>query len=134
MEVKRGVGVSIGVYGCGLDGPDASEVRVELNPDGTVTVYASWEDHGQGADMGTLGTAHEGLRPLGLIAPDQIHLVLNDTSKAPDSGPSGGSRQQVVTGRAIQAGCELLLEGMKKSDGSFRTYDEMKAGKHPHQL
>jgi aldehyde oxidoreductase len=124
--IKRGVGVSIGVYGCGLDGPDASEVRVELNPDNTVTVYASWEDHGQGADMGTLGTAHEGLRPLGL-KPDQIHLVLNDTSKVPASGPSGGSRQQVVTGRAIQAGCELLLGGMRKSDGSFRTYDEMKA-------
>jgi aldehyde oxidoreductase len=39
--------------------------------DNTVTVYACWEDHGQGADMGTLGTAHEALRPLGMT-PDQI--------------------------------------------------------------
>ena len=104
-EVKRGVGVSIGIYGCGLDGPDASAVKVGLNPDGTVTIYSTWEDHGQGADMGALGTAHQGLRPLGL-KPDQIKLVMNDTSKSPDSGPSGGSRQQVVTGRAIQNGCE----------------------------
>ena len=88
--VKKGVGVSIGVYGCGLDGPDASEANVELNPDGTVTVYTCWEDHGQGADMGTLGTAHQALRPLGL-KPEQIKLVMNDTAKAPNSG--AGRRQ-----------------------------------------
>ena len=122
--IKRGVGISIGVYGCGLDGPDSSETRVELNRDGTVTVCACWEDHGQGADMGVLGTAHQALRPLGL-APEQIRLVLNDTSKAPNSGPAGGSRSQVVTGRSIQAGCEALLNGMKKPDGTFRTYAEM---------
>jgi aldehyde oxidoreductase len=115
-KVKRGVGISIGIYGCGLDGPDASETQVELNPDGTVTVYACWQDHGQGADMGALGTAHQALRPLG-IAPENIRLVLNDTAKAPNSGPSGGSRQQVVTGRAIQNGCEQLLKAMEKSGG-----------------
>lgn len=124
--IKRGVGVSVGIYGCGLDGPDASEVEVELNPDNTVTVYACWQDHGQGADMGALGTAHEALRPLGL-RPDKIKLVLNDTALAPNSGPSGGSRQQVVTGRAIQAGCQLLLEAMRKDDGAYRTFEEMAA-------
>jgi aldehyde oxidoreductase len=103
-KVKKGVGISIGIYGCGLDGPDASEAWVELNPDGTVTVYACWEDHGQGADMGALGTAHQACGPG--IAPENIRLVMNDTSKAPNSGPSGGSRQQVVTGQAIQNGCE----------------------------
>ncbi|MCF8035180.1 MAG: molybdopterin-dependent oxidoreductase [Desulfarculaceae bacterium] len=123
-EVKRGVGVSIGVYGCGLDGPDASEVQVELNQDGGVTIYSCWQDHGQGADMGALGTAHEALRPLG-IAPDDIRLVMNDTALAPNSGPSGGSRQQVMTGMAIKVGCELLVEAMKKDDGAFRSFDEM---------
>ena len=122
--IKRGVGIAIGIYGCGLDGPDTSEVRVELNADNTVTVYSSWEDHGQGADAGVLGTAHEALRPLGL-SPDQIRLVLNDMTKVPDSGPAGGSRSQVVTGRAIVAGCDLLLGAMRKSDGGYRTYQEM---------
>ncbi|MEW6439556.1 MAG: molybdopterin-dependent aldehyde oxidoreductase [bacterium] len=127
---KRGVGVSIGIYGCGLDGPDASEAWAELMPDGTVTLYTCWEDHGQGADMGVVGTAHEALRPLGL-APGKIRLVMNDTGRAPNSGPSGGSRQQVVTGRAIQAACELLLGAMRKKEGSWRTYDEMVAEKIP---
>ncbi|MGD8389613.1 MAG: molybdopterin-dependent oxidoreductase [Desulfobacteraceae bacterium] len=123
-QIKRGVGISIGIYGCGIDGPDASEVRIELNPDNSVTLFNTWEDHGQGADMGSLGTAHQALRPLGL-KPEQIHLVMNDTSLAPNSGPSGGSRQQVMTGRAIMAACEALLDGMRKADGTFRTHDEM---------
>ncbi|MGB5985884.1 MAG: molybdopterin cofactor-binding domain-containing protein, partial [Desulfobacterales bacterium] len=125
-DIKKGVGISLGIYGCGLDGADASEVRVELNPDNTVTLYNSWEDHGQGADMGSLGTAHKALRPLGL-KPEQIKLVMNDTAITPNSGPSGGSRQQVVTGNAIKNGCEMLLSAMKKPDGTYRTYDQMKA-------
>ena len=36
-----------------------------------MTVYSCWQDHGQGADMGALGTAHEALRPLGL-SPERI--------------------------------------------------------------
>ena len=126
--VKRGVGVAVAVYGSGLDGPDSSEVDVELMPDGSVTVYTCWEDHGQGADMGSLGTAHEALRPLN-IAPDKIHLVMNDTSLAPNAGPAGGSRSQVMTGQATKNGCEQLVKAMQKPDGSFRTYDEMVADK-----
>ncbi|MGE4469655.1 MAG: molybdopterin-dependent aldehyde oxidoreductase [Desulfovibrio sp.] len=125
-EIKRGVGISVGVYGSGLDGPDTSEVDAELNPDGTVTIYSCWEDHGQGADMGSLGTAHEALRPLNLT-PDQIKQVMNDTSLAPNAGPAGGSRSQVVTGQATRVACEMLIAAMKKPDGSFRTYEEMKA-------
>ncbi len=121
--IKKGVGVTIGIYGCGLDGVDGAEADVELTADG-VTIYNTWQDHGQGADMGTMGTAHEGLRPLG-ITPDKIKLVMNDTGKAPNSGPSGGSRSQVVTGNAIKNGCDQLLAAMKKADGSYRTYDDM---------
>jgi aldehyde oxidoreductase len=129
-QVKKGVGISLGIYGCGLDGADASEARVELNPDNTITIYNSWEDHGQGADIGTLGTAHEALKPMG-VKPEQIKLVMNDTGVTPNSGPSGGSRQQVVTGNAIINGCQMLMNAMKKSDGSYRTYDEMQAEKIP---
>jgi aldehyde oxidoreductase len=128
-EVKKGVGISLGIYGCGIDGADSSEVSVELTKDG-VTVVSTWEDHGQGADMGALGTAHKALSPLG-IRPDQIRLVMNDTALAPNSGPSGGSRQQVITGNAIKNGCELLLAAMRKKDGSYRTYDEMVTEKIP---
>ncbi|MGI5908671.1 MAG: molybdopterin-dependent aldehyde oxidoreductase [Christensenellales bacterium] len=129
-EVRRGVGLSLGIYGCGLDGPDSSEAFVELQPDGTVLVGDSWEDHGQGADIGTLTMAHEALRPLGL-KPNQIKLVMNDTAVTPNSGPAGGSRSNVVTGNAIKVGCEMLLKAMQKPDGTYRTYDEMTAENIP---
>ena len=129
-EVKRGVGISLGVYGAGLDGPDSSQVDMELNPDGAVSVFACWEDHGQGADAGLLGTAHTALLPLG-IAPDKIRLVMNDTSLAPNSGPAGGSRSQVMTGNAARVAGEAMVAALRKPDGSFRTYDEMVAEKKP---
>jgi aldehyde oxidoreductase len=126
-ERKRGVGVSIGIYGVGNDSTDYAEAMVELNEDGTVTVYHTWEDHGQGADMGSLAAAHESLRPLG-IKPEQIRMVINDTLKCPDGGPAGGSRSQVMVGNAIADGCEKLLQAMRKENGALRTYGEMIAG------
>lgn len=123
---KYGIGVASGVYGCGLDGVDASQAYAELNPDGTVTMYASWEDHGQGADMGVLMSAHETLRQAG-IKPEQIKLVMNDTKYTPNSGPAGGSRSQVMSGNACRLAAENLVAAMKKDDGTYRTYDEMKA-------
>ncbi len=122
--IKHGVGISLGVYGSGLDGPDSAESEIELNADGTVTMYACWHDHGQGADMGVLGTAHEALLPLG-IAPEDIKLVMNDTRSCPNGGPAGGSRSQVVVGNSIIAACRALMDSMRKADGKFRSYDEM---------
>ncbi|MBP2645480.1 MAG: Aldehyde dehydrogenase (FAD-independent) [Firmicutes bacterium] len=129
-EKKRGVGLSLGIYGCGLDGPDSSFAWSELNPDGTVTVGNAWEDHGQGADLATLTMAHETLRQMG-ITPEQIHLVMNDTAVTPASGPSGGSRQNVLTGNATKVACEMLVNAMRKPDGTFRSYDEMVAANMP---
>ena len=129
-KYKYGVGVSLGIYGCGLDGVDSSEAWAELNEDGTVTIYDSWEDHGQGADIGTLTHAHETLRQAG-ITPDQIKLVMNDTGKTPNSGPAGGSRSNVMTGNAVRVACEMLINAMRKPDGTYRTWQEMVDEKLP---
>ncbi|HET6436418.1 MAG TPA: molybdopterin cofactor-binding domain-containing protein [Anaeromyxobacter sp.] len=127
-ERPRGLGLSLGIYGCGLDGPDSAEVAVELTRSG-VTVSGTWQDHGQGADIGALTFAHETLRPLGL-RPEQIRASINDT-KNPNSGPSGGSRSNVFIGNAIKVGCEMLLNAMKKPSGKYRSYEEMVAEKIP---
>lgn len=129
-KYKFGVGVSLGVYGCGLDGVDSSEAWAELNPDHTVTIYDSWEDHGQGADIGTLTHAHETLRQAG-FTPEEIKLVMNDTGLTPNSGPAGGSRSNVMTGNAVRVACEMLINAMRKADGTFRTYEEMVEEKLP---
>ncbi len=129
-EKKKGVGVSIGIYGAGGDGPDTAEAWVDVLPNGGVLISTTWGDHGQGADAGALGTAHEALRPLG-VAPDKIRLELSDTAKAPDGGPAGGSRSQVVVGNAIRVCCENLLEAIRQPDGTYLTYDQMVAAEMP---
>jgi len=121
--VKYGVGISLLHYGCGLDGADHSEAWLEITPEG-VSCGVSWECHGQGADMGTLTAVTAGLEPLGLDYKD-IKLVMNDTSKTPNSGPAGGSRSQVITGNAIRVACEKLLALLDKGDGTYRSYKEV---------
>ncbi|MBN2049132.1 MAG: molybdopterin-dependent oxidoreductase [Spirochaetales bacterium] len=123
-EKKRGVGISLGIYCVGNDSVDVAAADAELNPDGSVTIYDTWEDHGQGSDMGTLAAAHEALRPL-KISPENIKLVMNDTGVCPDSGPAAGSRSQLMVGNAIADACTQLIKAMKKPDGAYRTYEEM---------
>lgn len=124
-SIKYGAGITLLCYGSGLDGADSSEAWAEITAKG-VTVGNSWEDHGQGADMGTLTIAHETLKPLN-IQPEQIRLVMNDMEKTPNSGPAGGSRSNVMTGNATRVACENLLAALKKEDGTYRTYDEIVA-------
>jgi aldehyde oxidoreductase len=128
-DKKRGVGLALGVYGCGLDGVDGSEAWAELTKEG-VTIGNSWQDHGQGSDLSTLTHAHETLRPAG-FTPEQIKLIMNDMAFTPNSGPSGGSRNNVMTGNSTRVACEMLLDAMRKPDGTYRTYDEMVAGDIP---
>ncbi len=124
-EKKRGVGISCGGYAVGRGPGDASDVDLELNPDGTVTNFNAWEDQGQGGDIGALAQTHEALRPLGL-RPDQIRLVMSDTKVCPDTGASAGSSQHFMAGNAIINAAKKLMDAMRKPDGTFRTYDEMK--------
>jgi aldehyde oxidoreductase len=128
--VQKGVGIALGVYGSGGDGVEQAEVFVRLAPDDGVTVGASWEDHGQGADIGAVGTAHEALRPMG-VSPEKIRFSWPDSSKQPPAGPAGASRSQVVVGGAIRVACEALLAAARKDDGTFCTHAEMTAAGKP---
>jgi aldehyde oxidoreductase len=55
---------------------------------------------------------------------------MNDTN-LPNSGPAGGSRSNVFTGNATKMAAEMLLNAMRKPDGTYRTYAEMVAEKIP---
>ncbi|MDR1508035.1 MAG: molybdopterin-dependent oxidoreductase, partial [Synergistaceae bacterium] len=124
-EKPHGVGVACGMFTATTRG-DHAEVALELNPDGTVTNFNTWQDVGQGGEMGVLAFTHEALRPLGL-RPDQIRRVMSDTKYCPNTGLSGGSRQNVMCGAATLDAANKLLDAMRKPDGTYRTYDEMKA-------
>ena len=121
--LKRGVGVSWGGYHVSKAG-DAATVALELNPDGTVTNYNTWEEMGQGADVGALVHTHRCLRPLGL-RPEDIRFVQNDTGTCPNTGSASASRSHFMAGWAIKDAAEQLMGAMRKPDGSYRTYAEM---------
>ncbi|MDR1044099.1 MAG: molybdopterin-dependent oxidoreductase, partial [Candidatus Adiutrix sp.] len=87
-------------------------------------------DHGQGADAGAVGTAHEALRPMG-VSPERLKFTWPDMVNPPVSGPAGGSRSQVMTGNAIRVACENMLAGLGQPDGGFMDYDQAKAAGKP---
>jgi len=125
-KVKRGVGLAMGGYNVTLGPNDHAEVALELNPDGTVTHFNTWEDQGQGADVGALALAHEALKPLGLTV-DQIKLCMNDSFLCPDTGPAAGSRSHLMAGLATIDAANKLMNAMRKADGTYRTHAEMVA-------
>ena len=122
-KVKYGVGCALGSFNVSTDG-DRAEIALELNPDGSVTTYNTWEDMGQGADIGALAITHEALKPLGL-RPDQIRLVMNDTKYCPDTGRAAASRSNIMYSLCCGKAATALMDAMRKPDGTYRTYDEM---------
>ena len=121
-----GVGISLGGFLCTIGMFDQCEIALELNPDGTITNYNTWEDMGQGGDVGAIVHTVKALEPMGIKA-SQIRLVQSDWPKCPDSGQSAASRQHYMTGNAIIDGANKLMDAMRKPDGTWRTYDEMVA-------
>jgi aldehyde oxidoreductase len=119
-----GVGMSLGGFIITIGMFDKAEVALELNPDGTITNFNTWEDVGQGGDIGALTHTVKALEPLG-IRPDQVRLVMNDSKTCPDTGLAAASRSHYMGGNATIDAANQLMEAMKKDDGTWRTYDEM---------
>jgi len=122
--LRRGVGLSWGGFNVSEGPTDKATVYLELNPDNTITKYDTWQELGQGGDIGSLMVTLEALKPLRL-KPNQIRLIQSDTKICPDSGMSGGSRSHYMNGNATKVAAEKILAAMRKPDGTFRTYDEM---------
>lgn len=121
-----GVGISMGGFLITIGKFDSAEVALEMNADGTFTHYNTWEDVGQGGDIGALTHAVKALEPLG-VKPEQIRLVMNDSKTCPDTGLAAASRSHYMAGKATIDAAEKLLNAMRKPDGTYRTYDEMVA-------
>jgi aldehyde oxidoreductase len=121
--LRRGVGVAASSYGIGSP-LDKSEVAVELDPDGGLTVYGSVADPGEGNDaMLTQIAAH-----LMNIPREKIRLVTRDSERTPNSGMSASSRQTFMSGQALVKAMEALTTAMKEA-GAKTYQDLVKAGK-----
>jgi aldehyde oxidoreductase len=125
-----GVGLSMGGFIITIGMFDKAEVALELNPDGSITHFNTWEEMGQGGDIGTLTHTVKALAPLGIKA-EQVRLVMNDSKACPDTGLAAASRSHYMAGNATIDAANKLMDAMRKKDGTFRTYKEMVAEKIP---
>lgn len=125
-EKRRGVGLAWGGYNVTEGTGDQCTVALELREDGKFVKYDTWQDQGQGGDVGSLHVTHEALQPLG-VGLDDIVLIQNDSKYCPDSGSSASSRSHYFNGKATYMAAQELINAMKKADGSYRTHAEMVA-------
>jgi len=119
-----GVGMSMGGFIITIGKFDSAEVALELNADGSITHFNTWEDMGQGGDIGTLTHTVKALAPLGITA-DKVRLVMNDSKICPDTNLAAASRSHYMAGNATIDAANKLMDAMRKGDGTYRTYDEM---------
>ena len=125
-EKKRGVGIAGAYFGCGSDGgKDSSEAWVDIDPDGGVTVRATVADPGEGGDIQITTIVNKALG----IPKEKIRYDGRDMARAPHSGPSAGSRQTTLTGKAIANACAELKKAMQEN--GCKTCEEMIARNLP---
>lgn len=123
-ERLRGVGIAWGGYNV-TEGPsDQCTLALEIAPGGKYIKYDTWQDQGQGGDVGSLQCTLEALKPLG-VSKEDIILRQNDSVYGVDSGASASSRQHYMNGKACEMAAEKMLNAMRKEDGTYRTYEEM---------
>jgi len=100
--VKRGVGLSVFMHGCGFTGSGeanmASVAGVEGLKDGTVAVLAASTEMGQGKNTVFCQIVAE---TLGLPV-DMVDMAEVDTKFVPNSGPTVASRSTMVVGRILE--------------------------------
>jgi CO/xanthine dehydrogenase Mo-binding subunit len=105
--IRRGVGIGAMWYGIGNTGvQNPSTAQIEMNLDGTVTLYTGCADIGQGSTT-VLGQIAAGT--LGL-APDDIRMIVADTKLTTNAGATSASRQTYISGNAVRDAATKLAD------------------------
>jgi CO/xanthine dehydrogenase Mo-binding subunit len=77
-EKRRGVGLAWGGFNVTEGGTDQCTVILELDADDRILKFDTWQDLGQGGDVGSLMVTLEALKPMG-VTPDRIRGVGDPT-------------------------------------------------------
>jgi xanthine dehydrogenase molybdenum-binding subunit len=112
----RYAGIACGVKNTGIGNGVTERGRAVLRPeaDGSVTVFHSWTEMGQGVHTALMQIACEELG----LTPERVHLVV-DTEHELDTGQTTASRSTVLGGRAVIEAARALkaaLDGGRLED------------------
>lgn len=105
-------GIACAYKNTGLGGgaPDRSDAEVEAYDDGTIEVRTSSADMGQGLIAVLAQTAAEELG----VAYKNVRVLLSDTDKTPNGGPTTASRQTYMTGNAVRHAASNLRQTLQR--------------------
>jgi CO/xanthine dehydrogenase Mo-binding subunit len=104
---RKGVGLGAMWYGIGNTGmQNPSTARVEMDPDGSVTLYTGCADIGQGSTTVLAQIVAEIL----WLEPDAIQIIVGDTKHTTNAGATSASRQTYISGNAVKDAAENLRE------------------------
>lgn len=101
--LRRGRGIALGFKACIAN--TTSLAAVNVNADGSCTVYTSTVDMGQGSDTAMAQIAAEVLR----IATEEVTVVHSDTDVTPFDMATLGSRSLFHTGNAVKLAAQDAL-------------------------
>lgn len=118
---KRGIGIGAMWYGIGNTGvQNPSTARVDMDLDGSVTLFTGCADIGQGSSTVLSQIAAEILG----LTPGAIRLVTADTKFTTNAGATSASRQTYISGNAVKEAAGKLAEVLKTE-----AVDKLKAAK-----
>ena len=112
LRYKRGRGVASLWYGIGFGAgiPDRGNAIVEVLPDGTVKVFVSTVDYGQGSTTIFSQIAAETLG----VTVEKVTMITGDSHTTPNCGSSVATRQTFITGNAIKNTCDMLAKDIRE--------------------
>ena len=125
-EVKRGVGIASGWYGCGNTSlPNPSTIKAGISKGGVAVLHQGAVDIGQGSN-----TVIAQIFATALGVPvSSLQLVGADTDVTPDAGKTSASRQTFVSGNAARlAGESLRAQILKLVNAGERSAIELTHG------
>jgi xanthine dehydrogenase molybdenum-binding subunit len=99
-DKRRGWGFACCLKNVGLGGglPDTAGAAVDLTEDGSAVVRIGAAEIGQGL----VGIAAQIAAEVLGVPYEQVQLVVGDTARTPDGGPTTASRQTFITGNAVR--------------------------------
>jgi CO/xanthine dehydrogenase Mo-binding subunit len=106
--VRRGRGIAVGFKAC--VSPTTSLAAVNVNADGSCTVYCSTADMGQGSDTAMAQIAGEVLN----MAAESVTVVHSDTDVTPYDMATLGSRSLFHMGNAVKLAAEDALQKLNQ--------------------
>jgi len=108
-----GWGIAAAYKNTGLGGgaPDRSEAEVEAFEDGTLEVRSAAADMGQGIAHVVAQCVAEEMQ----VPYDRVKVLLCDTDRTPNGGPTTASRQTFMTGNAARLASVALREALTRS-------------------